>query len=127
MNIAQQILQSDDTQYEDVACPEWGCTLTVRSITGTERDKFEESLMKTTKKMKKGKVRTEREVTYDNIRAKLIVLSVCIAKGNPQRMFSDEDAPLLGTKSAAVLDRLFDVAQRLSGLRDEDIDELVKN
>jgi hypothetical protein len=41
---------------------------------------------------------------------------------------SDEgDTFPLGGKSASALDRIFTVAQKLNGLRDEDVDELAKN
>jgi hypothetical protein len=60
-----------------------------------------------------------------NIRAKLVALTVVDEDGN--RIFSDEDAEALGKKSAAALDRIFAVAQRLSGLRPEDVEELAGN
>jgi hypothetical protein len=60
-----------------------------------------------------------------NIRAKLVALTVVDEEGN--RIFSDSDASALGKKSAAALDRVFEVAQRLSGLRPEDVEELSKN
>jgi hypothetical protein len=46
---------------------------------------------------------------------------------NGERLFQEEDTFPLGGKSAAALDRIFTVAQRLNGLRDEDVEELAKN
>jgi hypothetical protein len=40
------------------------------------------------------------------------------------RTFSDADVIALGEARADVIDRLFGIAQRLSGMRDEDVDEL---
>ncbi len=64
-------------------------------------------------------------MNLQNIRAKLVALTVVDEQGN--RIFKDEDVKWLGNKSAAALDRIFEVAQRLSGLRDEDVEELAKN
>ena len=42
-------------------------------------------------------------------------------------LFGLEDVPALQTKSASAMDRVFQVAQRLSGIGQEDIEETVKN
>jgi hypothetical protein len=63
--------------------------------------------------------------TLHNVRAKLVVRSVVDEDGN--RVFRDQDAPALGEKSAAVLDKLYDVASRLSKVTQEDVEELAKN
>ena len=61
-----------------------------------------------------------------NMRAKLVALTVVDDKG--KRLFrGDADVNALGRKSAAALQRVFEVAQRLSGLSDEDMEELAKN
>lgn len=41
-------------------------------------------------------------------------------------MFSDHEAEVLGEKSAAALDLLFTVAQRLNALTNADVEELGK-
>lgn len=113
----EAILQAQDLPFEDVEVPEWGGTVRIRTLTGTERDAFESSVAR-----KQGK---DVIMNYKNIRAKLVALTVVDGEGN--RLFDDDDAKELGKKSANVLDRLFEVAQRLSGLRDEDVEELAKN
>ena len=52
---------------------------------------------------------------------------LCLLDENNERLFQPEDEFPLGGKSAAALDRIFTVAQRLNGLRDEDVSELAKN
>jgi hypothetical protein len=42
-------------------------------------------------------------------------------------MFTAGDLEILGSKSAAALDRIFTVSRKLSGLTEEDIEELEKN
>ena len=112
-----QILEASDADFEDVAVPEWGGTVRVRSLSGTERDQFESSLL-----VKRGK---QRDVSLVNARAKLVALVCVDDMGN--RLFTDSDVVALGKKNAAALSRVYDVATRLSGLSDEDVDELEGN
>jgi hypothetical protein len=111
------ILQADDLLVEDVEVPEWGGVVRVRGLTGAERDDFEASVVE-----QRGK---KTRLNMQNFRAKLVV-RVAI-NGDGQRLFTDKDASLLGRKSAAALQRVFEVAQRLSGLSDQDVEELVGN
>ena len=112
-----EILQVQDLPTEQVHVPEWGGDVLVRALTGAERDRFEQSIVE-----QRGK---NTRMNLQNIRAKLVALTVVDEQGN--RIFKDEDVKWLGNKSAAALDRIFEVAQRLSGLRDEDVEELAKN
>lgn len=112
-----EILAAEDLPVEIVYVPEWGGSVFVRTLTGSERDKFEEDTIQG-----KGK---NRRVTLQNIRARLVALTVCDESGT--RLFQPADVARLGLKSAAALDRVFSVAQRLSGLTDDDVEELVKN
>jgi len=111
------ILAAVDVKFEDVQVPEWGGMVCVRGLSGAERDDFEGSIVET--KGKKTKLNTH------NIRAKLVSLSVCDEDG--ERLFGAGDVRALGNKSAAALERVFKVAQRLSGISDEDVEELEKN
>ena len=101
---------------EAVDLPELGITVTVRGLTGTERDAFEESCMK-----QHGK---RRAFSMDNIRAKLVAF--CCLEEDGSRAFSDAEANDLGKMRGDVLAKLFVVAQRLSGLSQEDTDDLGK-
>lgn len=113
----QQILEAPDLRTETVPVPEWGGEVIVIGLSGTERDEFERSVVE-----QKGK---KTSLNLTNIRAKLC--AKCIVDENHERIFSDQDIAALGSKSGSALQRVFEVAQRLSGLRDEDIDELEKN
>lgn len=113
-----EILAQDDLKYEDVQVPEWGgAWVRVRTLQANERDRFEASTVE-----RKGKSVT---TNLENIRARLCLL--CMVDENGDRLFQEEDTFPLGGKSAAALDRIFTVAQRLNGLRDEDVEELAKN
>ena len=111
------ILQAQDLPTERVVVPEWNGEVLVRALTGAERDAFEQSIVE-----QRGK---STRMNLQNLRAKLVALTVVDEEG--KRLFSDEDAKLLGQKSAAALNRIFEVAQRLSGLRPEDVEELTGN
>jgi hypothetical protein len=108
-----QIRTADDIQEEDVEVPEWGGKVRVRGMTGTQRDKWENDLLRV-----RG---NKRSLDLQNARARLVART-CV-----QPVFSVADAEWLGMKSAAALERVFDVARRLSGLTDTDIEELTKD
>jgi len=112
------ILQAQDIETREINVPEWGGTVLVRGLTGTERDSFEATVLQD--RGKQGMVRK-----LDNIRAKLVAR--CLVDAEGARLFTDGEAGLLGRKSAAVLDRLYDVAAEMSGLSDEDVEELGKD
>ena len=116
------ILQRQDITTEEVEVPEWGGTVRVRGMSGVERDKFEASLLapETPQKGRRRQAQA-RQTNIENIRAKLCAW--CIVDEGGNRMFVDADLAALGAKSAAALDRVFGVAQRLSGITEEDVDE----
>lgn len=112
-----EILAVDDRSYEEVDCPEWGGTVRLRSITGAERDSYEQSLI-----VQRGK---SREMNLRNARAKLIVL--CAVDEAGRRLFSEADVAALSKKNAKPLDRLFDACRKIAGLSDDDVDRLTED
>lgn len=111
------ILNANDAVTEDIEVPEWGGTVRVRGLSGAERDRFEESLYT-------GKGKTKR-MTIQNVRARLVSWTVVDEKG--RRIFNRGDVEALGKKSAAALDRVFEVASRLAGIGDDDLDDFTEN
>lgn len=116
-----QILGASDIQTEDIEAPEWGGTVRVRGLTAKQRDEYESSLVVTEGK---GKSQTQR-INMRNARARLAVMAVIDEDGNP--LFADSDVFVLGEKSGAVIDRIFEAASRLSGISETDMDELTGN
>lgn len=110
----ESILKSDDLPREQVEVPEWGGSVYVRTLTGTERDSFEQSMQ--------GK---KNKIDLENVRARFAVLTICDEAG--ARLFNATDAEKLGSKSAAALDRVFAVAQRLNGFTQSDAEDLAGN
>ena len=113
MSLRDTILQAWDIKSEKVTIPEWGVTVNVQGMTGAERDAFE------------GDCLSDGKATVSNVRAKLAVR--CLRNDDGSRVFSDADAPTLGAKSAAALDRVFEIASRLCGIGKKDVEELAKN
>ena len=113
----EDILKIHDLQFEEVEVPEWGGKVKVRMMTGTERDSFEQSIMKT-----EGK-----EIVRDmsNMRAKLLVRTICNEEG--KRIFTDKDIDLIGGKAAGAIEKVFEVAQRLNKLSASDAESSEKN
>jgi len=112
-----QILKVEDLPRELVDVPEWGGSVWVRTMSGTERDTYEESLIH-----RQGETVS---LCMVNARAKVCASSICDDKG--ERLFSDEDVISLGHKSGAALERVFSVARRLSRLNDSELEETAKN
>jgi len=111
------ILGADDLKTEDVDVPEWGGVVRVKSLMGSDRDRFEQGLFEF-----KGNSRIEN---LSNARAQLVSLSVVDESGAP--LFTYDDAVALGQKSARALDRVFAIAQRLGGISDADVEDYIKN
>lgn len=112
-----QILKSEDLETRDVDVPEWGGTVRVKSLTGRERDEFEQSTVE-------GKGKNVRQ-NLTNFRAKLVALAVVDEDGH--RLFEPKDVNYLGIKNAAALQRVFNVAAELCGMTDKDVSDLTEN
>lgn len=110
------ILAADDILTETVHVPEWKGSVIVCGLTGASKDAYDKSIIEV-----KGNKRT---MNLDHLRAKLLVRT--LVNKDRQPLFTESDIIKLGTKSASVLDRLCAVAQRLSGMRAEDAEELKK-
>lgn len=111
---AAEILAADDIIKEVVHVPEWGGSVLVRGMTGIDRDAFERSMVDI-----RGK---DVQTNWTNLRAKLIARTVIDHKG--KLVFDSGQVLELGRKSGKALDRVYEVAQRLSGIGDKDVEDL---
>lgn len=112
------ILAASDLATEAVEVPEWGGSVLVRTMTGTQRDAYEASLMQ---RNDDGKL----EVNTDNMRAKLLLVTLVDEAGNA--LFTAADLDAFSAKSAAAIERLSVVAQRINGLNRGAVEEAAKN
>lgn len=99
------------TEVLDV--PEWDGQVTVREMTGTERDRLEADISQ------------KKQTAMANLRAR--VVAMCCVDENGAALFTDADAAELGKLSAAALDRVFWAAMRLSRMNAGDVDALKEN
>ncbi len=114
------ILGAPDLPTREVPVPEWGGVVLVRGLTAAERDEYEISLIDITAST------TGRMVPrVDNMRAKLAARGIVDESGN--RLFSEADIEVLGTKSATALDRVCDAIRELSGLGPKAAEEALGN
>lgn len=106
MTDRETILGMTQMPVREVELPAWGDQVYVKMLTGLERDAFEVSCQ-------------DDKLGFRNIRARLVVLTACDADG--KRLFEDADAVQLGMTPSLELDIIFTEAQKLNGMREEDI------
>jgi len=111
------IEKAPDLPTEEVAVPEWGGTVLLRGLNGSDKDKFLGETMK--------KDGGEKSIEFKDITARLVAR--CLVDETGARLYADEEIDALGKKSGAVLSRLFKVAQRLSGLDEAAVQAAEKN
>ena len=112
------IFGTDDLVIEKVDLEEfWGGHVFVKTLTGLGRDEYEMSVMAS-----RGE---DNEINIQSARIDLVVLTTCDSDRN--LLFEKEDVERLNQKNAKAINKIFAVAQRLNGLRKEDIEELAKN
>lgn len=115
----QDIIQVKDQVIEQVDVPEWGGVVCVRSISAAQRGQIEADAARY--KENKGKDQSfARTFTV-----RLAAQAMCDESG--QRLFSDDETNALAEKNAAVIARISEVAQRLSGFGKADLEALEKN
>lgn len=115
MLTADAILAADDLIFEVVSVPEWGGDVRVRGLTAEERDHYDREIIKIDKQGNTSLGRLE------NLRALLVVR--CLVNDQGERLFRDSQAREIGRKSSAVVGRIYAVAAKLSGMRDEVVEE----
>lgn len=112
----QQIMEASDLPYETVEVPEWGGAVAIRPMTANERDAFEAYVSRWSK----------GEPGHAVLRARLCAVSI-VDPATGGRLFKDDEIRLLGDKSGAALDRVFEACSRLNRISAADREELVGN
>lgn len=113
------ILETKDFRLEPVDVPEWGGVVYVKTMSGEERDRFEDDVIK------RRDEKSGMPKTIVGLKVLVVSLTACDAEG--KRLFGgDGDEKKLAQKSAAAIDRLFAKAQELSHLTDEAVEELAE-
>jgi hypothetical protein len=112
-------LENTAIPREDVPVPELGegAVVPVWGMTAGERTKFEQSML--------GKDGKQNKAKLAEIRQLLVVATCRNDDGSP--LFTAEDVAAIGQKRADIIERIVNVAQRLSGFSGADLEATVKN
>jgi hypothetical protein len=106
------ILAADDKKSVEVDVPEWGGSVRLRVMTGSERDRFESDFV-------------DGKKNVEMVRAKLV--AKCLVDEDGERLFTEAEIPQLSERSASVLDRLFQECMKLNRFSKDDVEELAGN
>jgi|TARA_Y100000310_G_scaffold7603_1_gene8330 hypothetical protein len=104
------ILNVDDTRYEEIDMPEWNGSVRIRGLSAADRSRIESEYTESTT----GPDGVPKNKVDPRFRAALC--SMCIVDDEGKRMFSEADIEALGNKNGANLERIFDRARKLSGI-----------
>ncbi len=115
------VMEAKDLPTRRVDVPEWGGHVFVKTLSGVERDSYEQICENAQKQSPKRR----KHMNVKGLKALLVVMATVDAEGTP--LFKREDVPALNRKSGKAIDRIFQVAAELSGLSEEDIEDLAKN
>jgi hypothetical protein len=103
--------------------PEWDGHVYIKTLTGRERDAFEASLIK---EVPRDDGEGTKEIqTTENVRAKLLIWTLCDKDG--KQLFSMEQADALGDLPANGLTRAYNLSSKVNAMSDADVKDLAKN
>ena len=112
----ESILEIEDLALVEMEIPEWDGIVTLKPLTGEEKDNFEYAIFTETKEGK----------SLKNLRARLVAASV-VNPDTKELLFTQSDVAYLGRKSGAALDRIFQRAQEINHMKKEDVEALTEN
>ncbi len=125
--LRQTILEGGQPKFEEIELPglpytdddgKPSCKYMIGVMSFEDRDSWEAECTDTSNP-------EAPKPSYDNVRAKLVVRTLCDMK--QQRIFTNEDAPLVGKLDSSVLQPAFAKARKVNRLNKEDFAELTKN
>lgn len=110
----EQILAATQLPAEVVAVPEWGGEVLVRAMTALQRDQYEQDV-------------TEGGTGLNLVGARArLVAAVCV-DGENTPIFTLADVDALGQLNAVPVNRIAEVAMRLSGMEAGASEDMAKN
>lgn len=109
------ILSADDITTEPVEVPEWGCTLHVKSMTGSKRAE-----------MLKSAAGEDGTMDYARLYPQVVIATVTDPETG-EYVFTANDQDALNLKSGAVLERLAQAGMKISGMTGDSEKELGKD
>lgn len=110
-----QIDAVGDLAPQEVEVPQWGGSVLLRMLSGSERGAIEAAV---------SQAKTDGK-SVKNLRVRLVALGLVDERG--ERLYRDDELDRLGARSAAVLERLCDLVMAGSGLKKDAVEEEEKN
>jgi hypothetical protein len=110
------ILAIEDLPTERVEIPEWKGAVYMRTLSGKQRDEFTQ--LATDR-------RAAKRFDIRGLKVRLVAMALCDKDGKLLFGGNGDDAKL-NAKAGAAIDRLFQIAQRLSGLSDDELEEMTE-
>ena len=104
MSLAETILATSDLKEEEITIEKWGGDFLVRELTAGQRERFEQLYVE------------QGSVDVKDLRASFIVDCFFTLEG--KKIFDESHIEGLSKKSASIIDQIFDVCRRLSGIGD---------
>lgn len=118
MSIKEKILSAQDKKFRDEFVAEWDTTVRIQAMTGHDLATFYSEVGET-----KGK---EFQLKNADFMTALLIRSL-YDPDTGERLFTDKESGPLGSRSAEVLRRLFQMAQEINGLGAEATEQIEKN
>ncbi len=120
-----QIISVKDIKEEDVHVPEWAeddqdpdtCFVKVVGMDGNRRDVYNSMVQNARKKT---------EIDLGGLTTKFVI-GVVVDPETREPLFNESDLAVLQAKSSEPMDRIMIVGQRISGMGQESIKEIVEN
>lgn len=109
-----EILAIEDLPIERVDVPEWKGAVYMRTLSGKQRDEFTQ--LATDR-------RAAKRFDIRGLKVRLVSMALC-GKDGKLLFAGNDDETKLNAKAGAAIDRLFQIAQRLSGLSDDELEEM---
>lgn len=117
LQTAEQLAGIDDREYEDVYVEKWDCSVRLSTMTAHERDAYEAQFITDPK----GKTKPD----FTDMRARYV--AKCAVNEDGELIWKTrEQVKALANRNARIVGDLFDVARKLNGMSDKDVEELEK-
>ena len=115
MSLRDRIIAVDDTQKEIVKIDEWGVEVEIRGMSGAARASISQDAAENNGNINFLKMMPE------------LVVQCCFDPETGEQVFDSKDKELVMGKSGAALDRIVNIAMRLSGFGADAIDAAGKD
>lgn len=114
----EEIFGVKDWRTKEVAVPEWGGSVFVRTMNVAELGEWQTLCLES-------RGATNGSVKIRSLRERL--LAMCLSDSDGKRLFADTDIAQLSERNGVVMDRLFEEAQKFNTVAADDLKDLEGN